>query len=98
MYSISIFYFTFYLFGGCVRTPLPTGLLPVMLLVGADIFIFFSRNYRVMHIFRRGTLSRFRTHVTSVEVLLAGDDFCRQNLNVYVSLRTTHVCCVGLHV
>ena len=29
MYSISIFYFTFYLFGGCVltqRTPLPTGL------------------------------------------------------------------------
>ena len=29
MYGISIFYFTFYLFGGCVRTkrtPLPTGL------------------------------------------------------------------------
>jgi len=26
MYSISIFYFTFYLFGGCVCTPLPTGL------------------------------------------------------------------------
>jgi len=29
MYSISIFYFKFYLFGGCVRTPLPTDLYTV---------------------------------------------------------------------
>ena len=36
MYSISIFYFTFYLFGGCIRTqrtPLPTGLDKLSLLL-----------------------------------------------------------------
>ena len=35
MYSISIFYFTFYLFGGCVRTqrtPLPMGLFSVVVI------------------------------------------------------------------
>ena len=32
------------------------------------------------------------------EILLTGVDFCRQNLIVYVWLRTTRVCGAGLHV